>query len=447
MLDYVVNTNKLCFLYRGQSTSQQAAPFRKWYGCIGELKSLLLSTTRYAIFTATATKATKHTIFKMLNLNPMSTFSIEKPPMRSNIAYRFINVKKEQPLEAIFGFLIEELRNKGTDAEKCIIFCQTRKQCSLISRMFQVALGSCNFLNGISDYAHCLVHMFHAGSPESVKSHVVKEITKVKSHLRVLICTIAFGMGIDCKGVYRSIHFGPSSSVDNLVQETGRLGRDGKQCFCYILYNGLLMAHCDFKIKELIDTKSCRTRFMAHLFPAYEDTLKQEGCLCCDWCSRKCTCSNHKATPSISFEENRTDQKSIFWKRFVKDDQQRELYKKLSHYRASLLPSSTDEFMPVGLNGILFEFDQYHITQVLQNCDHIFNITDIVNYVEIWRNTHANNILKCLNEVFDDMDNLDVPLILSEEDFDDMEVIDEDWEFVRDDSERAELQFNDFNEF
>ena len=109
--------------------------------------------------------------------------------------------------------------------------------------------------------------MFHAGSPQSVKTHVVGEMRKTDSHLHILICTIAFGKGIDCKGVYRSIHFGPSRSVDNLVQETGRLGRDGKQCFCYILYNGLLMAHCDIKIKELVDREGCPTKFIAQLFP------------------------------------------------------------------------------------------------------------------------------------------------------------------------------------
>ena len=55
--------------------------------------------------------------------------------------------------------------------------------------------------------------MFHAGSPDSVKNHVVKEMTHEKSVLRVLICTIAFEMGIDCKDVRRSIHFGPPNTV------------------------------------------------------------------------------------------------------------------------------------------------------------------------------------------------------------------------------------------
>ena len=44
-----------------------------------------------------------------------------------------------------------------------------------------------------------------------------------------------------------------------------------------------------------------------------------------------------------------------------------------------------------------------------------------------------------LSEVFVDMGNQDWPLLLSEEDFEDMDVLNEDWEEIRDDSSRTEL--------
>ena len=71
---------------------------------------------------------------------------------------------------------------------------------------------------------HQLVEMFHAGSPKSVKEHVLLEIGKEDSCLRILICTIAFGMGIDCKGVHCVIHFGPSKTIKSYLQECGRDG-------------------------------------------------------------------------------------------------------------------------------------------------------------------------------------------------------------------------------
>ena len=64
-------------------------------------------------------------------------------------------------------------------------------------------------------------------------------MTIAGSHLQVLIATIAFGMGVNCKGVRRVIHFGPSKNIEQYVQESGRAGRDGEDSTCIILYNGL----------------------------------------------------------------------------------------------------------------------------------------------------------------------------------------------------------------
>ena len=66
--------------------------------------------------------------------------------------------------------------------------------------MFQVALGSNIFLNGSSNYEESLIHIFHAGSPPSVKTHAVSEMTKTDSCLRILICTIALEWALTARG-------------------------------------------------------------------------------------------------------------------------------------------------------------------------------------------------------------------------------------------------------
>ena len=47
------------------------------------------------------------------------------------------------------------------------------------------------------------------------------------SHLRVIIATTAFGMGVACVDVHQIVHLTPPDSVESYIQETGRAGRDG----------------------------------------------------------------------------------------------------------------------------------------------------------------------------------------------------------------------------
>ena len=425
-------------IYRGKSTSQKTLPFRNWYANLKEIKSLLSPSTRYAVFTATATKETKRTIFQMLELSPFTTFVLEKPPLRGNISYHFCNVGKDTPLDVVFGELLQELQTKLEKTDRCIIFCQTRKQCSTLYRLFTWVLGPKNVCQSGSKYDEYLVPMFHAGSPESVKTHVVEEMTKSESKLRVLICTIAFGMGINCKNVYRSIHFGPSSSLEALIQETGRLGRDGKQCLSYILYNGLLLTNCDGQVRDLVEANICRQVFISRLFEA-SGPSKPEGCLCCDVCSKACKCVDHDSMMMISFSPMEVDKQNRP-KRHVSKTEKDLIRQKLLSYRASILPASTNEFIPVGSTNVLFEFDHYQINQILENCCYVFTMDDLLEYVELWRNTHANNVMDILAEVFDDVDpNFDH----LDSDTEEMDIEEEDWKEMMDGSSSTAELFDD----
>ena len=63
--------------------------------------------------------------------------------------------------------------------------------------------------------------MYHAGTLETVKRHISKNLAHEDGHIRVLIATIAFGMGIDCKNVNRILHFRPSKYIESLSKKVG----------------------------------------------------------------------------------------------------------------------------------------------------------------------------------------------------------------------------------
>lgn len=47
----------------------------------------------------------------------------------------------------------------------------------------------------------------------------MKDFSDPNGHIRVLIATIAYGMGINCQGVKSIIHYGPSRNTEAYLQE------------------------------------------------------------------------------------------------------------------------------------------------------------------------------------------------------------------------------------
>ncbi len=88
--------------------------------------------------------------------------------------------------------------------------------------MFELNLGD-SFYHGHPDPENRLVDMYHAGTPELVKQHIVNDLGDEEGHIRVLISTIAFGMGVNCKCVRQVIHLGPSKDLESYIQKVEEL--------------------------------------------------------------------------------------------------------------------------------------------------------------------------------------------------------------------------------
>jgi superfamily II DNA helicase RecQ len=58
----------------------------------------------------------------------------------------------------------------------------------------------------------------------------------MRGDARVVVATVAFGMGVDNPDVRFIIHFSPSTSLEAYAQESGRAGRDGNPSRCVLLY-------------------------------------------------------------------------------------------------------------------------------------------------------------------------------------------------------------------
>ena len=74
---------------------------------------------------------------------------------------------------------------------------------------------------------------YHAGLRADFRARAQQAF--MAGETRVIVATIAFGMGIDKADIRGVIHYNLPKSPENLVQETGRAGRDGQAARCEIL--------------------------------------------------------------------------------------------------------------------------------------------------------------------------------------------------------------------
>lgn len=144
-------------------------PFRKWFGCLGEIKSLIPNNVQFVIVTATATLATRAQLIESLEVSASQLYTIEGNPNKANLMYILSYMDKHTGVEEIFSKLIVELQTLHSKAERTLIYCQTRKQCALLFRLFEVHLGPKMFYDKVLPQNR-VVEMFHAGSRSQLKT-------------------------------------------------------------------------------------------------------------------------------------------------------------------------------------------------------------------------------------------------------------------------------------
>ncbi|MDH3624822.1 MAG: RecQ family ATP-dependent DNA helicase [Myxococcales bacterium] len=192
--------------------SEWGHDFRPAYLRLGAQRKVLGNPVMLAL-TATATPRVRKDIIERLGMK--KPVEVVAPPHRPNLRFAVHIAPGDQKITTA-ARLIRRLRRPG------IIYCATTKAVD------QVA--------GALARAQIPSARYHGKMKASERTSTQRKFMKSKRRM-VMVATSAFGMGIDKPDIRYIVHYQAPGSLEQLVQESGRAGRDGKRSDCILLFD------------------------------------------------------------------------------------------------------------------------------------------------------------------------------------------------------------------
>ncbi|CAL0306381.1 unnamed protein product [Lupinus luteus] len=195
--------------------------------------------------TATATTKTLDAIMSALDIP--CTNLIQRAQLRDNLHLSVSLVRNRMK-----DLLTMIKSSPFSEVSSIIIYCKFQYETDQISR----------YLND----NNILAKSYHSGITAKERNYVQELFSSNK--IRVVVATVAFGMGVDKGDVGAVIHYSLPESLEEYVQEIGRAGRDGRLSYCHLLYDD----ETYFKLHSLMHSEGVDeyavNKFLREVFPA-----------------------------------------------------------------------------------------------------------------------------------------------------------------------------------
>ena len=273
-LDFLASINVSLFaIDEAHCISSWGHDFRPEYLMLAALKERFPQIPVIAL-TATADRLVRKDIIERLNIPNAERFvsSFNRP----NIFYAV------EPKRNSYSQLIDYLKKREDDSG--IIYCLSRASVDSIAADLRD--------EGFAALA------YHAGLEKSTRDK--HQDAFLKDEAKIIVATIAFGMGIDKSNVRFVVHMDLPKNIESYYQETGRAGRDGLPSDALLFFSWadvlklkkfaevegntqqteIMLKKLD-RMGEFGDLRTCRRRFLL----SYFSEELAENCGNCDNCT------------------------------------------------------------------------------------------------------------------------------------------------------------------
>ncbi|WAR31107.1 RECQ-like protein [Mya arenaria] len=300
---------RLCLLACDEAhcVSEWGENFRPEFRQISTVRSLC--DVPLLAITATATDKVRADIIRYLDVKD-DAYAIGIIPDRPNITL-CVKERCSHDEQQELAWLLEKVKAEDDPRTMCktVIFCRSYLMVFRVWSWLHKSLGFQTYA-GEEQENHSLVEMFTSSSPEKTKDRILAVFSSPDSSIRILVSTVAFGMGVDIRDIKLVLHWGAPRSFLSYWQEVGRAGRDGNEAFAvmYPYRRSMMSSVCDKDFAASIAVDQClreKTLIALTTCDMKKEDIPQrinckdnnciicecDLCRCCSVCFSRCSCS------------------------------------------------------------------------------------------------------------------------------------------------------------
>ena len=360
--------------------------------------------------TATAPVAYQDSIIAKFAMR--SSVRVLAHPNRANIFYEVkqrppaVKESNEDQFEKLINKLGSELKELKNNFPVTIVYTSLQL-CGFGYILLDRQLGDYQYfpLGCEKIPSNRLFAQFHSRQSKNMKEEIIKDVTRENPTQRLLLVTIAFGMGIDPPCVQRVIHFGVPRKMEHYQQETGRAGRNGQFAVATMYYNSNDIAAnlegMDDSMRRLCRNQNlkCRREMILNYFNFSLERDGQQLHLCCDVCKKKCNCdvcssTLHESLENATCEDSGSpvDECSEAVSSLL-ERQKVEVRKCLHEYKNTLGKASRFG------SGPATGFTEELIDMVCQKIEILDSREAVKQHLPVWRDSHVDSIFRIVQKV------------------------------------------------